>query len=139
MLTRLEKNRTISLIITIIIAMGIYFFSTMQSAPIDTSSTFNLTYVYHFVIFFLFGLFLLITIKGENETETKHMIIVLIIAILYAALDEFHQSFTPGRNVSVIDLLVDTAGITFAVIFYDKIKEMKVLKKLGLRKKRKNQ
>ena len=135
MLSHLEKNRTISLIITIIIAVAIYLFSTMQSAPIDTSSTFNPTYVYHFAIFFIFGLFLLITIKGEKETETKHIIIVLIIAILYAALDEIHQSFTPGRSVSVIDLLVDTAGIALAVMFYDKLKKMKVLRKIGLRKK----
>jgi VanZ family protein len=28
----------------------------------------------------------------------------------YAALDEFHQSFVPGRTAAISDVLIDTAG-----------------------------
>ena len=31
---------------------------------------------------------------------------------LYAASDEFHQSFVPGREATVRDVLIDTAGAT---------------------------
>jgi VanZ family protein len=35
---------------------------------------------------------------------------VLAIVFLYAASDEFHQSFVPGRTALVSDVLIDTAG-----------------------------
>lgn len=34
----------------------------------------------------------------------------LLLTFLYAATDEWHQSFVPGRSASPIDVLVDTAG-----------------------------
>ncbi|HKL23897.1 MAG TPA: VanZ family protein [Candidatus Nanoarchaeia archaeon] len=128
MITHLEKNRKISLILTLIIAFIIYLFSTIHGSSISSPEIFNLSYIYHFGIFFLFSLFLLITIKGEKETEKHHVFIVLIIAIIYAFLDELHQSFIPGRNASVIDLLTDTAGIFLSVVFYEKIKNMNFIK-----------
>ncbi len=37
--------------------------------------------------------------------------LALILAVVYALSDEFHQSFVPGRNASLVDaLLVDGAG-----------------------------
>lgn len=36
------------------------------------------------------------------------------ISVLYAASDEFHQSFVPGRNGSPVDVLIDTAGAALA-------------------------
>jgi VanZ family protein len=34
----------------------------------------------------------------------------LLIATVYAATDEFHQSFVPGRNPRVTDVMIDAAG-----------------------------
>jgi len=34
----------------------------------------------------------------------------LCLTILYAASDEFHQRFTPGRNASPWDVCIDTIG-----------------------------
>ena len=34
---------------------------------------------------------------------------ILLIAA-YASLDEFHQSFVPGRTAAVTDAMLDTAG-----------------------------
>jgi len=135
MLNHLEKKRTISLILTIIIAGIIFYLSSLSLSSPTEGGLSLLPYLYHFGIFFLFGLFLLITIKGEKETEKHHVFLVLIIAISYAALDELHQSFISGRNASVVDLLVDVLGISLSVIFYDKLKKIKALKKLGIRKK----
>jgi VanZ family protein len=38
------------------------------------------------------------------------------LAILYAISDEFHQSFVPGRNASVIDLGIDAIGISLSLL-----------------------
>jgi len=37
------------------------------------------------------------------------------LSFLYAASDEFHQSFVPTRSASFKDVLIDTIGI---VVFY---------------------
>jgi VanZ family protein len=34
----------------------------------------------------------------------------VLLAILYAASDEFHQSFTPGRSPAIMDICIDTIG-----------------------------
>jgi VanZ family protein len=39
----------------------------------------------------------------------------VVLVILYAASDEFHQSFVPTREASVIDVLVDTSGAAGAL------------------------
>ena len=41
----------------------------------------------------------------------------LVLVILYAASDEFHQSFVPSRDASVRDVLIDTLGGLLALIF----------------------
>jgi VanZ family protein len=42
---------------------------------------------------------------------------VVLLVILYAASDEFHQSFVPSREASVLDVLIDTAGSVLALLF----------------------
>ncbi len=37
-------------------------------------------------------------------------VIACVLAVLYGVTDEFHQSFTPGRSASAVDLLVDLLG-----------------------------
>jgi len=36
--------------------------------------------------------------------------LALLLAVLYAATDEFHQSFVPGRHASPIDVGIDAIG-----------------------------
>jgi VanZ family protein len=38
-----------------------------------------------------------------------------MIAVLYAASDEFHQTFVAGRHGSPVDVLVDSAGVLIAI------------------------
>ena len=54
----------------------------------------------------------------------------IVIGILYAISDEFHQSFSPGRTPKVTDVYIDTLGIILGVLlvilirtFYKEIKK----------------
>jgi len=47
---------------------------------------------------------------GDTKNMVRCAIISLCISIVYAASDEYHQSFTPDRFPSVIDVGIDTAG-----------------------------
>jgi VanZ family protein len=40
----------------------------------------------------------------------------LVLAVLYGATDEYHQSFVPGRNMSLDDLIVDLIGASAALL-----------------------
>lgn len=40
------------------------------------------------------------------------------VAVTWAAVDEFHQSFTPTRGASVYDVLLDAAGALTGVLLY---------------------
>jgi VanZ family protein len=36
--------------------------------------------------------------------------VAMLLVILYAASDEFHQSFVPNRDAAVLDVMIDTVG-----------------------------
>jgi VanZ family protein len=40
------------------------------------------------------------------------------LALLYAISDELHQSFTPGRTPSLMDIAIDTAGALTGASLY---------------------
>ncbi len=42
-------------------------------------------------------------------------LVAAAISLLYAITDEYHQSFVAGRDSDPLDVLVDAAGIAFAV------------------------
>ncbi len=43
------------------------------------------------------------------------LIAAVVISVLYAAGDEWHQSFVEGRDSDPVDFLIDCCGIAFAV------------------------
>lgn len=51
---------------------------------------------------------------GENGNIkilfTAPIVLAWIFAVLYALTDEFHQSFVPGRQASLVDIGVDAVG-----------------------------
>ena len=51
--------------------------------------------------------------------------ICLGLVVVYALLDEYHQSFVPSRTASIVDSLIDTAGGLTALILIRSRKEAK--------------
>jgi VanZ family protein len=46
----------------------------------------------------------------RNESIRRPLLLSIVFTILYAASDEFHQSFVPSRSASVFDVMIDTTG-----------------------------
>jgi VanZ family protein len=69
----------------------------------------------HFAEYFIFSLFLMRGVRGNDHGwKLRWAILALIIAAGYSALDEFHQSFVPSRTASPWDSLLDTTGAAAA-------------------------
>ena len=49
-------------------------------------------------------------IKPKNSNKNS-LILVLLISLIYAGLDELHQYFVPGRSCSLGDFWIDSTGI----------------------------
>jgi hypothetical protein len=71
----------------------------------------------HFFIFFLTTIIVITFRKWIGLYRSKEWIIFPIM-IIWAVLDEFHQSFVPGRNPSLSDVLIDSSGIITAFMVY---------------------
>ncbi|MBQ8800351.1 MAG: VanZ family protein [Lachnospiraceae bacterium] len=55
----------------------------------------------------------------QATTSNRHhciapVLLTFLLSVICAALDEFHQTFVPGRCGSPTDVLVDSVGILFA-------------------------
>jgi len=117
MLRLLEKHNKLSWFFVIVIAIIIFYFSSLPSEKIPPFIGFNWqTTAYHFIIFFFLAFFLLpALVKGKKESL---IFIAIIIAIMYALLDEFHQLFVSGRVCAFSDFLIDSSGILLASFIY---------------------
>src|SRR3989338_4133900 len=130
MISWFERHDNFSWLIAVIIAIGIFYVSSLSFAGgIGGEPDLKAT-AYHIGVFLLFSLFLLISV-----VRGKYGILVLpviLFSIAYGVSDELHQAFTPGRNPSFRDVMLDSLGIGISSVFY-----MIVLRnrRLGKRKK----
>ncbi|WDC85337.1 VanZ family protein [Caloramator sp. mosi_1] len=141
-------NRKIKKWILVFIWMGIIFLFSSQSGDkssennkfiveilntlgIDINSIlsgkadFIIRKAAHFTEYFILY-FLLYNALREDFYFTSSTIFALIITFLYAASDEFHQSFVPGRGPAFRDVLIDTSGGVVCMIiiyFVNKVKQ----------------
>ena len=87
----------------------------------------------HFTEYLILGIFLALDtrdIADRRHEETGSAFIWFIpfcIGTLYAATDEFHQSFVPGRSCELRDVMIDSAGVAVGVLIL-------ILMKRGARK-----
>jgi len=114
MANNFNKERIFYLIMTLLIALVIFLFSNI-SFPIGEKTGLNLAIFYHFGIFFMFTFFLSLTIKNK-KFDNKTTFIILLISLVYAISDEFHQLFVPGRFYNIKDILIDFAGSLLSVL-----------------------
>ena len=112
-----EKHNKISLIITIVLGIFIFYISSLTFKAGTPGPEWSFKPIaYHFLIFFLFSGFLLITlIKGE---KINLFLLAIIFATIYSISDEIHQLFVPGRAFDLLDILTNSAGILFAGLLY---------------------
>lgn len=63
-----------------------------------------------------FSIFVMIALIVDGIKGVRIPVISAVIAIAFAATDEFHQTFVPGRYGCVLDVLIDAAGSIIGLI-----------------------
>ena len=74
-------------------------------------------YTWHFVAYFVMGLLAIRALAAglAHPAGGKATVLGVMVALVYAVSDEWHQSFVPGRVASLHDVAVDALGIAGAV------------------------
>lgn len=67
-----------------------------------------------FLEYTMLGLILMLTARTFLTSHQKTA--ALLTGAVYAALDEFHQYFVPGRACQVRDVLIDYSGIVTGIL-----------------------
>ena len=84
----------------------------------SSASMYTLAVIHHYIRktghlteYFILSLLLLRGIRGGRKgTRLAWAVWAIFIVLCYASLDEFHQSFVPGRTPAVSDVMLDTCG-----------------------------
>jgi VanZ family protein len=114
----IEKKRPVAFILLILTLIEIWHFSSFIGSPDVSFNNIWIPRAYHFIIFFLLAFFIIATIKGNKKLTTKQLVIILILSVIFAILDEIHQSFIPYRDASIRDILIDSIGIFISLLIY---------------------
>lgn len=74
----------------------------------------------HFTEFTILAILTLrLGLRHESAKNRKYVFLITILfGIIYAVLDEYHQSFVSGRQASVWDMGVDSLGVFFGTILW---------------------
>jgi VanZ family protein len=118
-----QKNLKILYWSASILWMGVIFvsssisdFSTITGDSDDRSDL--LSSIVHIVFFAVLAGLLTKSFMASGLSNKKSIAYAFLITIVYGALDEFHQSFVPGREVHLSDWLLDAIGALAIAKFY---------------------
>lgn len=80
----------------------------------------------HLFLYFILGILLALSFMNSFKINFVY-IISFILGFLYAVTDEIHQYFIPGRNPSILDVLIDSIGVFIGVmlccVMFQKLKK----------------
>ena len=90
----------------------IYYSSSIRAEDLPKIDIPNIDKLFHFVEYFILGALLIRAFANSSDKVNFKFILLLsiLIAFIYGALDEFHQRFIPGRSPDIFDLFSDIIG-----------------------------
>ena len=72
----------------------------------------------HVTIYTILSLLLYRSVAmGSASFRSRNILLTFVIGVLYAASDEYHQSFVASRGASAADVLMDSYGVLVGLVF----------------------
>ena len=137
------KNKIINIVLLIIWLVVIFIFSsddyietTNKSSKFDfivnivcknedtkPKVKYIIRKVAHFTEYFILAVLVLNVLKDYKTINYKLLLLTFILCLLYAASDEWHQTFVDGRVGTYKDVIIDSLGSLTYLILYKVIKK----------------
>ena len=98
-------------------AIIIYLFSSYQTPTASEIrwQDFIVKKTFHLIEYAIFTTLFYRALKESGVEKKKAGMYSVIITLLYGATDEFHQTFTAGRDGKIRDVIIDTVGGLIAI------------------------
>lgn len=95
----------------------IWTLSSLPAEDIPSVKIWGIDKIAHLGIYLVWGIW---TVLFLHKSKASKAVVwsVFALMLIIAALDEYHQHFIPGRQVSVYDLLANIAGLVIAFGLY---------------------
>lgn len=121
----MKPRQIIAIILTILVMAFIFYNSSQDSTASSRMSNLVMNWLWqhdiylsayavrklaHFCEFALLGFLLVFALGGK-------VLLALLVGVLYAGSDEFHQLFVSGRAGQILDVGIDGAGVFCGMIF----------------------
>lgn len=103
------------------------FFNVLEGKTIEQQSQIEtiVRKLAHYSIYTIGGILILSHVNLYKISANKKVIVSQLIGTLYAATDEIHQLFVPGRSGEIRDVCLDSLGVITGIII------IKLLKRKG--------
>jgi len=100
-------------------AVLIFFLSTLPSSAVPNLGISFGDLILHFCEYSVLGYFVALAVmQSPGKINWKNFLMVIFIGSLYAASDEYHQSFVEGRFSEVSDFLADSTGVILGLVVF---------------------
>lgn len=107
-----ESRKTSAGLITAVVEF-FDFDNSLTEAEIQSIRV-NITFIVrkgaHFSLYAVLGLLIYLLLCEYAFMDRRAILFSVVLSMLYACSDEFHQSLVEGRSGELRDILIDTAG-----------------------------
>jgi VanZ family protein len=93
----------------------IFALSSRPTLPVDLHL--GRDKIAHFAAYAVLGFFL----ARARQASGLSAVAAALLGVAYAASDEWHQSFVPGRSAEVADWLADALGVVAGLFLYQRL------------------
>ncbi len=120
------KYKSVFILPILLYSGVIYYLSNQSKLPMPDLGIFSWDKLLHFSAYFIYGILMQIAVIGaaSKKTQKNQIFIVILLSSLYAVSDEIHQSFVPGRDADIFDVLADLFGALTSLLLYSRIKQI---------------
>ena len=100
----------------------IFIASSMPASKLPKIAFLVSDKIVHGAVFFVFGLLVYRALEPKIRVDTidwRRLLLSISAVVIYGIIDEYHQSFVPGRTVDVLDASADSVGgVLSGIVIY---------------------
>jgi VanZ family protein len=113
--------------------MGLIFFLSSRSTlpkPSGISSSLE-AITGHFTVYAVLAALVAFALADTGLPTSRRLAVAFLFAVVYGVSDEFHQSFVPGRDPDLFDLMIDAIGAATGLVVFMIVERWRLMQRLN--------